>query len=221
MSGIRKKLVIFDMDGVLTQHPSSWKYVHDRIGVDNEKNYELFKSRKISYDQFLESDVKLWTGRYDKLTERDVRKLLDEIPLRENLKESMETLRQKGALLCIISGGISWLSDRINQVFKFDLTLSNSIRTDGNGVILPMGDTMVNPLEKGAVLERVQHDLSVTAEDTVSVGDSVQDIPMFRRSQFSVGFNPLDEQVSGSSTVSLRSNNLLDLAEIIERKCFQ
>lgn len=214
-----KKLIIFDMDGVLTQHSSSWQYIHTRIGVDNSRNYELFKSRKIGYEEFLESDVRLWTASRGKLTVEDIKSMLYEIPLRNNLRKSMELLRRRNATLAIVSGGISWLSDRINSIFRFDYTYSNSIKTDEEGLILPSGVTQVDPLRKDLVVRKLQEDTSLGPEDTISVGDSVQDIPMFRLSSFSVGFNPVDEEVSRNSEFSMSSNDLFQLAELIEKQC--
>lgn len=214
-----RKLIIFDMDGVLTQHSSSWQYIHTKMGVDNSKNYELFKSRKIDYEEFLESDVKLWTATKGKLTVDEIKGMLNEIPLRSNLKESMELLRSHHAILAIVSGGISWLSDRINGIFGFDYTYSNSILTDSDGMILPTGVTRVDPLRKDLVVRKLQDDLSVGPMDTISVGDSIQDIPMFRLSAFSVGFNPVDDEVSRNSAFSMSSNDLFQLAELIEKKC--
>lgn len=69
------------------------------------------------------------------------------------------------------------------------------------------------------MVRKLQHDTSIGPENTISVGDSVQDIPMFRLSGFSVGFNPLDEEVSRNSAFSMSSNDLYNLAKLIEKKC--
>ena len=55
LHGIR--LVVFDMDGVLTTHPSSWEYVHRAMGVDNSENLRLYRTGNISYMDFLRIDL--------------------------------------------------------------------------------------------------------------------------------------------------------------------
>ncbi len=212
-------LLIFDMDGVLTQHSSSWQFVHDRIGVSNRENYELFKNRKISYEEFLESDVKLWNEKLGTVHKEDVVSILSEIPLRNNLEQAMNSLRKFNCVMAIVSGGISWLSDRVNNVFHFDYTYANRLYTDSRGVIQPKGLAAVDPLRKDITVRELQNLLGVEKKNTISVGDSIHDISMFIESGFSVAFNAADEDVEKNSTVSLKSNDLKKLAEIILEQC--
>lgn len=214
-------LVAFDMDGVLTQHASSWQYVHDRIGVSNRKNYELFRSFKISYQEFLESDVKLWMDRLGKVHKDDIISILDEIQIRENLYESMKLLRDNGCAVAIVSGGISWLSDRVNHIFPFDYTYANSLNTDSSGLLIMKGSAYVDPLRKDVVVKELQHIVGLGKKNTVSVGDSIHDVSMFDQSGFSVAFNASDDDVEKRSSVSMKSNNLLELAELILDECLQ
>jgi len=215
VSGQERTLIIFDMDGVLTQHSSSWQYVHDRIGVNNRENYELFKNREISYETFLESDVRLWNRKLGRIRREDIVNILNTIPLRDNLRESMETLRGYGSTLAIISGGISWLSDRINGTFHFDFTYVNYLNTDSEGIIQPKGVAVVDPLRKDLAVRKLQKELKISSERTVSVGDSIHDVPMFNNSAFSVGFNPTEEEVGRHATATLQSNDLQALAGLI------
>ncbi len=219
MNRADKSLIIFDMDGVLTQHYSSWQFVHDCIGVNNRENYELFKGRKLSYQDFLESDVKLWKERVGTLKKSDIQEYLSKIPIRENLSEAMSSLKGYDTCLAIVSAGISWLSDRINEIFTFDYVFSNTLSTSATGDVLPHGTSVVDPLKKGLVVRQLQERIGIGKSNTISVGDSVQDIPMFKNSIFSVGFNSREDEVKRSASTSLESNNLLELAKIIEENC--
>lgn len=212
-------LIIFDMDGVLTQHYSSWQYVHDRIGVNNKAKYDLFKQRRLSYEEFLESDVRLWKEKKQDLSRYDIVDYLKDIPLRDNLSEAMSLLKKYRTTLAIVSAGISWLADRINGNFKFDYVYSNELDTDTSGRILPHGRAFVDPLDKGSIVRKLQDIVGVGVENTISVGDSVQDIPMFQNSAFSVSFNSSEQKAKNSASASLDSNDLLDLSRIIVENC--
>lgn len=216
-----RKLIIFDMDGVLTQHSSSWQYVHNRIGVDNSLNYELFKKGELSYEKFLESDVMLWNKAMGRISMESIIAMLDDIPLRSNLVSGLTRLREHGATLAIVSGGISWLADRINRLFPFDYTYSNSLATDSGGFILPRGETRVDPMKKGENVRQLQRILSMKVNDTISIGDSMQDVQMFRMSSFSVAFNPMEREVSRNSSFSLESNDMSELVSLIENECLE
>ena len=54
------RLVVFDMDGVLADTPSSWVYVHQAFGVNNRANLDLYLQCEIDYDQFMRRDIRTW-----------------------------------------------------------------------------------------------------------------------------------------------------------------
>ena len=54
--------VIFDLDGTLTNIPSPWRYVHERLGLwqDTACGYlDEWLSGKISYEEFCRRDTNL------------------------------------------------------------------------------------------------------------------------------------------------------------------
>src|SRR2546428_12745420 len=58
--------VIFDLDGTLTNIPSPWRYVHERLGLwqDTACGYlDEWLSGKISYEEFCRRGKNLWDGR--------------------------------------------------------------------------------------------------------------------------------------------------------------
>ncbi|EQD30038.1 phosphoserine phosphatase, partial [mine drainage metagenome] len=126
----QKRLVALDMDGVLTKHPSSWSYVHRHFGVDNSLNYAAYRSGKLSYPAFITEDVKLWLSKKNPIKGMEIMELMREIPLMDNLYAGLSELRKKGYHVAIVSGGISWLADRISEKFTFDKVYSNSIDMD-------------------------------------------------------------------------------------------
>lgn len=202
------KLMIFDMDGVLTQHPSSWNYVHERIGVDNEMNYKLFKEHKITYNEFLKSDVELWKAKLGEIHKTEIESILAEIPFSENLRKTIMEIKSKGLKVAIVSGGISWLADLINKEVKFDYSYSNSIYTADDGTLIPDGPAEVDPYRKDLKVHQLQSTLGIGNEETISVGDTDQDIPMFKNSGISISFNPASDEVVENSDISIRSRDL-------------
>ena len=55
------KLVVFDMDGVLTEYFSSWVRVHEHFGTDNDEALRLYMEGKIDDEEFMRRDIALWT----------------------------------------------------------------------------------------------------------------------------------------------------------------
>lgn len=214
LHGIR--LVVFDMDGVLTAHPSSWEYVHHAMGVDNSENLRLYRTGRISYMDFLRSDVNLWISRNPGITSGDVIRILDTIPLRENLGRTVSEIRDSGAATAIVSGGIYWLARRIADQAAFDQVYANMILTDSTGRIIPDGNVMVEPRHKDRSITEIQKKLGISEAETASVGDTTQDAAMFMHSAVSIAFNSVDGRLSTMASHTAHGNDLLEIARILD-----
>ncbi|MGC8515913.1 MAG: HAD-IB family phosphatase [Thermoplasmata archaeon] len=214
----KKKLIAFDMDGVLTKHPSSWSYVHKYFGVNNSSNMALYRSGKISYSSFMAEDVKLWLSRKSPISGAEIVDLMKKIPLMDNLYPGLELLRKRGYVISIVSGGLSCLSDIIAQGFRFDRIFSNSIDLDSKGNLVPSGRVGVIPEKKNLAIIEMQDDFGIGVNDTISVGDSDFDVSMFDASGFRVAYNPRNPKVVSAADLILYSHDFLDLVERITKR---
>ncbi len=207
------KLVAFDMDGVLTEDPSSWHFVHRNMGIDNSEYLELYRKGKISYQEFLNSDISLWISSYPGITKGDIVSLLRKISIRRNIPKLVETLRDNNIIPVIISGGISWLSDLITSEAEFYASYANVVRVDDYGRILPEGVAIVDPRHKDNVLRGIQLKNGIDISETASVGDSSYDISLFRCSSLRIAFSPNSESLVEHATHIIKSGELLDVLQ--------
>lgn len=208
-------LVAFDMDGVLTTHPSSWKYIHGRFGVDNTELYRSYSEGEISYADFLSGDVKLWMAKQAKIPKQQIVGYMDEIPFTENLLEGLERIKSGGIKTAIVSGGVSWLADRIARSFNFDFIYSNEICTDSQNFLVAQGKIGVIPNQKDLTIKEIQDRTSIPIEKTVSIGDSDFDSSMFKRSGLRVSFNSTSPELIEKSDVTITSRDFLDVARAV------
>ncbi|WP_393971882.1 HAD-IB family phosphatase [Oxyplasma meridianum] len=210
-------LIAFDMDGVLTQYPSSWEYVHRSIGVDNSENVSQFISGKITYEQFMEMDVSLWIKKLGQVPVNRIKNILLGILLRPDLVESIQRLKKEGHRVAIISGGISLLAEEIDRMEKFHYIFANSIVADKNGFVLPSGIMNVNYRRKDMNLVYLQKLLGIGRYHTVSVGDSMDDASMFSVSGYSIAYNPIKKDLSKLASATVVSGKLMPVVELIEK----
>jgi len=213
------KLVAFDMDGVLTTHPSSWKFIHEYFGVDNSANLDAYRNGAITYGEFMSRDISLWLSKKPDLTKDDIISILSRIRMRDNVKRGVEKLKDAGIKVAIVSGGVSWLADLINDDPIFDYVFANEIVIDGKGRLTGKGKPNVIPSRKDIVIENIQSLVGCEKAETGSVGDSYFDRSMFSASRVAIAFNPRDEEVRNASTSILFSNDLLELSERILDSC--
>ncbi len=209
-------LFIFDMDGTLTENPSSWQYVHDRLGINNHNAFNLYRKGMISYYDFFINDIRAWLSRYPRINRRDVQSLLDEIPLRKGLRDMSEIIHDNGIIQVIVSGGISWLADRIGKEGYFDEIHSNMIGTLADGTIIPEGDAEVDPARKDRIIRMVQEKYGISEKQTVSVGDEYENGSIHARSALSIIISRHPPKNSDAK-IRIRCNNLYGIIDKIKK----
>ena len=66
---MRYKAIVFDIDGTVVKHISSWRYIHERLNLWDvlaHKYQDEFLAGKISYRKFCELDAAHWRGMPEK-----------------------------------------------------------------------------------------------------------------------------------------------------------
>ncbi|GGM76250.1 phosphoserine phosphatase [Thermogymnomonas acidicola] len=212
---MRPRLTVFDMDGVLTRSISSWQYVHEHFGVDNSENLRRYLAGEIDYMEFLRSDVRLWLSARGPVRAQDIISVLQGIPLRRDIGEAFSRLHSLGSAIAIISGGIFWLARMIGERYGADYVFANEIYCR-DGFLVPDGRMVVDPKNKSAVLAGLQRRLGIGRGETVSVGDTEQDVGMFELSALSIAVDPKDEAVRKRCMLIINSDSLLPVVQAIE-----
>ncbi len=214
-------LIALDMDGVLTKHQSSWSYLHRAFGVDNSAVFYRYRDGKITYPEFLVEDVRLWLEKKGRISKDEIVFLLNKIPFMENLYQGLTDLRKIGYKIAIVSGGISWLAERIASGFPFDAVLSNEISVDDNGYIKADGTMHVDPRQKELAIREIQKRHNIPVEKTLAVGDSDFDSSMYRVAKIGIAYNPNSQALRKAADIVLYSENFLDLCSVIKRSTDQ
>lgn len=188
------KLIIFDIDGTITKHISSWRYIHEKLGVWSKRAFryqEDFFAGKISYRRFCELDAAHWNG----MSEKKIRRLFESTRYSKNAVKCIKRLKKTGFKLAAISTGLQFMSDRVRTELGFDYTISNALKSR-NGKLT--GGVLIN-LEHGAkhkILSRIFKKFRVSPHETISVGDSEGDMPLARECGYSIAFNSSCKELS-------------------------
>lgn len=211
------RLVVFDMDGVLIDHLSSWAAVHDALGTRNRRTVEAFMRGEIGDGEFIRRDVELWRRARPGFSEAELQAILAEIPRMPGLKTAIGELRGRGAACAIVSGGLRPLAEMLAREAPFDVVRANSVLFGPDGRLLDSCLVEVPLREKGRVVAALQETLGIPQGETAAVGDSAFDLGMFERAAVSVAFNPLDEEIVRRATFVVKEKDLrLVAARILE-----
>ena len=210
------KLVVFDMDGTLLEPRSCWAYIHDHFGADNSEMLKLYIERKISDNDFVKADMKLWQNTTKKrVDEKYINSILDEIKPIKGAKKLIENLHSKHLETVIISGGIQYLANKWAGKWKMKYALANELIDDENGKL--KAEVNVRGNNKGPVMESLLEKMKIKKEEVISVGDTVVDLPLFERSEFSIAVNTNDSRVINKADYHHTSSDLSDLIPIINK----
>ena len=205
----RFKLVIFDLDGTLTQERSIWEYIHKQLGKwygFAEEYQNQFLAGKISYERFCELDAEVWKG-------MSVEKLLEivkTVPFHQGTDELISYLKNRGLKLAMVSSGLSILSKWVHQRYGFDYSVSNDLLYE-NGILTGKVKIQVYYDQKAEWVKRILNQFGVRPEEVIAIGDSVGDIDMFQMVGFSIAFNSSCRDLDRIANLCLQTKNLADI----------
>ncbi|RLF40253.1 MAG: hypothetical protein DRN12_05785 [Thermoplasmata archaeon] len=211
------RLVLFDMDGVLTDTGSSWRYIHNYFGVSNEESVDLYLKGEIDYHEFIRRDVNLWREN-GKLIEKDkLEEILSDIPLMKGADKLIEKLHEYKIKTAIVSAGLDILADKVAKKIGIDYIYANGIKIDENGRLTGEGIVNVRLIYKDQTVDRISRELNIGFNEMIAVGNSCFDIPMLQRCGIGIAFNPEDRCIEETADVIVKEKNLELLLSTLNR----
>jgi len=203
------KLVIFDLDGTLTQERSIWEYIHKKLGkwygfaVEYQNQ---FLAGKISYEEFCERDAQVWKG----MKVEELLEIVKTVPFHPNVDELIDYLKYRGLKLTMISSGLSILSDWVHQRYGFDYSVSNDLLHE-DGILTGKVKIQVYYDKKAEWVKRILKKFDVRPEEVIAIGDSKGDMDMFHMVGFSVAFNSSCSDLDQIANLCISTQNLADI----------
>jgi len=211
------ELVVFDMDGVLTDILSSWKYIHDYFNTSNEKSVDLYVRGKIDDKEFIRRDAELWKINGRPLKKEQLENILKEIPLMKGAKETVDFLKKNGIKTAIVSAGLDLLANRIANDIGIDLIYANGIQTDEQGYLSGDGIVGVKLRFKDETIQQISKKYSIPLNRITTIGNSCFDIPMFESSGLGIAFNPEDQCVCNYADFTIEKKDLKNVIPLINK----
>lgn len=211
------KLVLFDMDGVLTDTVSSWKYIHEYFGTTNDQSVNEYIRGAIDDLEFIRRDVSLWKENGQYITKEKLVNILSVIPLMNGAETLLSKLHHLKIKTAIVSAGLDVLAKRVADVLQIKHVYANGLKTDKNGRLTGEGIVTVRLMYKDRVVEQISKQLQVPLENIASVGNSCFDIPMLQKCGLGIAFNPLDECIEREADVVVKEKNLRSLIPVFEK----
>ena len=199
----RTMAVVFDCDGVLADNGSSWKNIHTKFGTDSEdgshkKTLEMFLDGKITEEEFVEHDIRLWKSVKSDIHRDDIMKCYSGVGLMKGARDVVEELQNRGIYVAIVSSGVDLFVGAIANMLKVDDWAANGFEWDEDGILLRGLPTRVYSHDKGLMVDKLVRINGFDTSGIVSVGDSSTDLSMKIGESSFIGFNPARERALSS-----------------------
>ncbi|MBL6732119.1 MAG: HAD hydrolase family protein [Candidatus Poseidoniaceae archaeon] len=119
-------LVCLDMDRVLVDHLSTWQFVYDKLGISNDESFELYNQGLLNEWDWIKLDIALIKSsiRDRKITDSELRSLMEGMPMMNNWHLLISELIKDGAKVAIVSGGLQQTARDIAAQFPSNLPWS-------------------------------------------------------------------------------------------------
>jgi phosphoserine phosphatase len=198
------KLIIFDIDGTLTNIENPWKYIHDYCNTWHENAViykDAFYSDHITYQEFCKLEVLHWKGiKVDKIYE-----IFSEVKAVQNLHKSLLELKTLGFELVAISSGLQFVPKILELEKYFDKVFHNEI-FHKNGFLNGEVKITVNHTKLDILDEYIQHK-NIDYQDIISVGDGDNDVELAKIVGYSIAFNSKSEKLNKVSSCVINNSD--------------
>jgi phosphoserine phosphatase len=116
-------------------------------------------------------------------------KTWQQVRLTPGARELVATMRAKGALTALVSGGFTFFTGKVTAQLGFDVHRSNTLLNDGSVLTGQVGEPILDRDSKLAALIELATQRGVKLQATLAVGDGANDLDMIRAAGLGVAFH--------------------------------
>ncbi len=213
---MNKKLVCFDMDGVIFRKRNFWLELHKIYGTFDEGVRLTEKYLYSDYDKLVEEVVvKLWCN----MPENKYLELVESYEYLEGVQEIFSFLKENNCLSAIISASSIDVARRVQRDFGVDFLFANSLIFE-DGKVSGKFDWPVGAGSgaKARIIRDLRKKLNINSADLIYVGDSKNDVEAFKEASISIAFNCSYNPLKELASHIVDSDNLNDILPILKKK---
>ncbi len=208
----RWKLACFDLDGTLVRHVSTGQHLATHLGhVDAMAEIE----RAYAAGTVTNADVAAMDGRhYRGLTRADVANMLDDIPVIDDIVETVGWLKERGIPSVICTLAWRFVGEVFTDRYGFIASSGPTLRIGRGGEFSGEVEMDFTEDDKPEFIRSLCGARGISLSEVFHVGDSRSDIPLFNAVGYSVALNGTREAVE-SARVALETDSLLDVLRVM------
>ncbi|MEO5970078.1 MAG: phosphoserine phosphatase SerB [Bdellovibrionia bacterium] len=181
-----KRLVVLDMDSTLIQSEvidelAKEKGVYDEVSA-------ITHSAMMGEMNFSES-LKLRCQALKGLNGTDLDRVYSRIQLTLGAESLIQILKKLGYKIAVISGGFTFVADRLKQKLGLDYAYANVLEIQNGiltGKVLP---PIIDAQRKADLLDVIAQQEKIELDQVIAVGDGANDLLMLEKAGLGIAFN--------------------------------
>lgn len=181
------KALFFDMDSTVIAEESI-NELSRAAGKEAEVALitEQAMAGLLDFTSALKERVRMLNG----LPETVIDEVRARLTINPGMRELSEAARSRGFKLYLVSGGFNTLASRIVKDLGFDGFIANELDSDQGKLTGQLRGAIVNAEAKAQFLVDTCKQFGIHLNETITVGDGANDLPMMQTSGASIGYNP-------------------------------
>lgn len=184
--GRRKALLIADMDstiitGETLDELADFAGIKDRIAAITVRAM----NGELDFKDALRERVAMLKG----LPLAALEATWERVQLTEGARELVATMRARGALTALVSGGFTFFTQRVADRLGFALHRANVLLDDGAVLLGQVAEPILDREAKLLALNELAAERGIKLSATLAVGDGANDLDMLRHAGLGVAFH--------------------------------
>lgn len=204
------RLIIFDMDGVILDVPSSWIALWSELKLlkERQKTKERYDRGEISYKEWVDIAMDLY--RKKGLTEERFNEIVYSTRLMPGAKETVAELKKRGYKTAIISDGVKQFGSYLKKILGVDYVAIPNILLFKDGKL--SGATVKGwGGSKTKIFSIMCEGLKINKNECAMVGHDWNDVEIFKEVGLSIAFCPATAEVESAAKIVIRKKDLREL----------
>jgi phosphoserine phosphatase len=204
------RLVCFDLDGTLLDGTIFiWQTLHDQLQTDRSLREQAKKdyfAGKISYQEWFEHDLCMFQT--VNANREMILDALKGISLMNGAQETLDTLRQRGYRLAVLSGSIDLAITQFFPYMNFEHVMINEIYFEHTGKLIGGKHTPYDLEKKADGLIEIARREDLDLHNCCFVGDNFNDIQAMQVAGFGFSFNSKSAELDRVADVVIKERDL-------------
>lgn len=181
-----KRLIVFDMDSTLIQTEviDEMAKIYG-IGEEVQKITHMAMNGEIDFTNSLLERVSLLKG----LHRKQLQEILDSLPLTPGAQEFIQTVKNLGYKVALISGGFSFFANALKEKLGLHYAFANELEFKGDVLTGRVVGTIINAEQKAILVDLIAQQENICLEQVVAIGDGANDLPMLTKAGLGIAYH--------------------------------